>query len=92
MPETEPENGSADGLDCTDCQRSCQIGGLGDSSFGAGQFLHNRRGIFIKNHALSGQRGLFADPVKQIGIQLLLEILDLNCDGGLGISQDLSRL
>ena len=34
-----------------------------------------------------GQHGLFPDAVKKVGAQLLLKLLDLDGDGGLGIAE-----
>lgn len=47
--------------------------------------------MLIKNGPLVCQNGLLANPVKQMDTQLLLKLLDLNGDGGLGVAKGFCR-
>ena len=65
---------------------------MGDRIPGMFQLLHDGDSVFIEQGSLVGQGGLFADAVKEMDVQLLLQLFDLNGDSCLGITQLLGCL
>ena len=81
------ENGAADGFNGSKAQLPGELRGICHSVFGLSQIPHDGRGVFIENLSLMGQGGLLSNAVKEMDSQLLFQLLDLNGDSCLRVSQ-----
>ena len=64
----------------------------GDCVFCIGDGPEDRDRIVIEDLSVVGQDGLFSQPVEEVDAEFLLELFDLDGDGGLGIAECLGGL
>ena len=80
FPEKLREYGGANGFDGSQAQAAGKLGYMGDCILCVFQLLHDRDSVFVEQGSLVGQGGLLADAVKEMDVQLLLQLLNLNGD------------
>ena len=81
------EAGRHDGFDRADAQRAGQIALLHRERHGACGGRHDIARVGDELLPVVGDGYGFSDAVKQAHAQLVFELLDLHCNGGLGIPQ-----
>ena len=83
--------GEAQGLNGPDVEPSVQLPGVRNGEAGLVHLLEHVVGVLQKLYAPGGQRDVLPDPVKQSGVQLLLQLPDLHRHRRLGVPQALRR-
>ena len=81
--------GEAQGFDGPDVESSVQLPGVRNGEPGLVHLLEHVVGVLQKLHAPGGQRDVLPDPVKQSGVQLILQLPDLHRHRRLGVPQAL---
>ena len=67
-------------------------GGVGHLIFGLAACGDDGLGMGVEELAVGRQADALADPVEELGVELLLQLLDLDGDGRLGVAELPSRL
>ena len=90
--QKQGQKGAGDRFNRADAQGACRGGIFGNGFDGFRFQLYHIIRIGKKGAPLFGKQHTLADAVEQIDTQFLLQLLNLQGDGGLCIAQNLRRL